>query len=195
MTERPAPRFHRTDRRVVASNSRFDVLFDRLEGPEGAVVPDFLIVRPKVQLAQQVTGVCVLPEVDGRIGLMRSYRDQFGEEIWQAPAGFAEPGDTAESAALRELREEAGLACPPERLQPLGLTIPDAGVLEARVALFVARDARPEDGAPGDVEPGTGSFVYFDPPALADLVRTSPSMGAATMVACFRYLAARQSGR
>lgn len=176
-----------TARRTVASNTRFDIYFDRLEGPDGQVVPEFLMVRPKQQKGG-VSGVCVLPEVEGRIGLMRSYRHQFDEDVWQAPAGFGEADEDIPATALRELREETGFDCPPERLVPLGLSIPDAGVLEAKVALFVARDAVP-CGTAVDSEPGMGTLTFFARDALRALVQGTPAMGSSTLVACFRYLA------
>lgn len=183
-------RFHVTERRRVAENQRFDVLFDRLEGPDGAVVPAYLTVRPKV-LVDGVSGVCVLPEVDGRIGLMRTWRHAFGEDVWQAPAGFAEPGEAIAPTAARELVEETGLTCPPERLRSLGLILPDAGIIEAKVALFVAHDAEPAgpDAAVIADEPGMGRLRFFDRDALAELLRDTAAMGAATMIACYRYLA------
>lgn len=189
-------RFHVVNRRAVLANRRFEVMFDRLENAAGDVVPDYLILRPKV-LHDGVSGVCVLPEVDGRIGLMRAWRHHFGEEIWQAPAGFAEAGESVETTARRELREEAGFDCADADFQSLGLMIPDAGIIQAKVALFVARRAYPiadADGAPspdepGPDEPGLGALRFHTPDALRTLILTSPAMGAATMIACQRYLA------
>jgi 8-oxo-dGTP pyrophosphatase MutT (NUDIX family) len=40
---------------------------------------------------------------------------------WDIPKGLMEPGETQESAALRELREETGLAASPSELIDLGL--------------------------------------------------------------------------
>src|SRR5688500_3437812 len=39
------------------------------------------------------------------------------EGRWQLPKGMIDPGETAEIAALREVREEAGITC--EIIQPL----------------------------------------------------------------------------
>jgi 8-oxo-dGTP pyrophosphatase MutT (NUDIX family) len=179
-------RFHVVARRAVAANRRFEVLFDRLESPAGDVAQDYLILRPKV-LHDGVSGVCVLPEADGRIGLMRVWRHHFEEEIWQAPAGFAEPGETVAETARRELREEVGLDCADADLVSLGLMIPDAGIIQAKVALYVARNAFPVAGATGPEEPGLGTLSFFSPAALQALA-AGGAMGAATMIACCRYL-------
>lgn len=182
-------------RRTACANRLFEVFFDRLDAGEGRTVDDYLIVRPRQQHADGVAGICVLPERDGRIGLMRGYRHQLDREVWQAPAGFAEPRETAAETALRELREETGLACPPERLVSLGRFLPDAGLIEAAVALFVARNVAPLPGCGAlTYEPGVGRLVYFAPADLMALLRTTPDMGASTLVACFRYLALRGEG-
>src|SRR5262249_34843511 len=87
-------RYRRLGRRLAAENRMFEVFFDDLETPAGAVVPNFLIVRPRSAAADGIGGVLVLPEIDGRIGLMRGYRHQLDAAVWQAPAGFRDAGET-----------------------------------------------------------------------------------------------------
>lgn len=176
-------------RRIALSNSRYDVLLDHVEGPRGAV-PDYLMVRPKVQAADKVTGVCVLPVVEGRIGLMRVSRPHFPEPLWVAPSGFLEADEPVETSALRELEEETGLTCDPADLRSLGLLLLDPGVLEARVALFVATRTRPLPAAEeeGSHELGAGRLVLFEPEEAEELALTSPSMDGGTVAACLRWV-------
>ncbi len=56
---------------------------------------------------------------DGRLLLIKM-RNLLGEEVWTFPKGHLEEGETAEEAALREVREETGLEC--RILRPLRVT-------------------------------------------------------------------------
>lgn len=181
-------RYRRLARRRACENQRFEVFFDKIEAPSGEIVNDFLIVRPRISAPWGIIGVCVLPEVDGRIGLMRGYRHQLDEEVWQAPAGFIESGETAERAALRELVEETGLSCGPTRLRSLGVYLPDSGLIEGRVALFLAHRCVRIRNWKSDREIGAGGLQFFDLGKLANLVRRTRSMGGSTLVACLRLL-------
>lgn len=176
-------------RHVACSNTRFDIFFDTVESADGHVTKDFLIVRPKVQTPEMVAGVCVLPEMEGRIGLMQGYRYQLKMEVWQAPAGFVEAGEEPARTALRELEEETLLTCLPHDLQSLGSFLPDAGLIEGRVALFVARNAQKSSSlAQVHEEIGTGALQFFSRQELANLMVSSDAIGGSTLVACCRYL-------
>lgn len=186
-----AYRYRRLNRRLACENRLFEVFFDTIEEPMGEVIDDFLIVRPKISAPGGIVGVCVLPEVEGKIGLMRGYRHQFDMEVWQAPAGFIDPGESGAQTALRELVEETELDCDPLHLESLGVYLPDAGLVEGKVALFVARNCTQKrvKSSP-QPEVGAGLLEFFDRGSLAELVSTTGSMGGSTLVACFRYLGA-----
>lgn len=178
-------------RRQVLSNSVFEVYFDAVGEDNAPVsVEDFLIVRPRVR-SGIVGGVIVLPEADGKIGLMSGYRHQFDREIWQAPAGFLEPGEAVEHTALRELREETNLACLPENLESLGEFLPDAGLIDATVSLFLAKDCTMIADGVRESEPGTGALTFFDAPSLKALILEERFIGGATIAACSRWLLTR----
>lgn len=181
------------NRRIVLSNSRYDVLFDHVVGPDERSVSDFLMVRPKVRHSDTVAGVCVLPVVDDQIGLMLVHRPHFPEPLLVAPSGFIEPGESTETSALRELEEETGLVATSAALQPLGLLLLDPGVLEARVALYAAIvDPTPtafESPASDALELGAGRLVLHSPADAERLALTSPNMDGATVAACLRWMA------
>lgn len=187
MQGRPAYRL--LARRGACANTKFEVFFDTIEDFNGKVTKDFLIVRPKIQSHNMIAGVCVVPEVKNKIALMRGYRHQLGAEVWQAPAGFVEPKETPEHTALRELQEETRLNCVPEKLVSLGTYFPDAGLIEGRVAMFLARcDAAAPLIGRMHGEAGTGSLHFFDRNELEELLYTDETIGGSTLVACFRYL-------
>jgi 8-oxo-dGTP pyrophosphatase MutT (NUDIX family) len=60
---------------------------------------------------------------------------------WDIPKGVAEPGETHEAAARRELLEETGLAVPPGVLQSLGV---HAYLPRKDLALFVWETVLPD---------------------------------------------------
>ncbi len=126
MTQQAQSPFELVKRVRACGNSRLDVFFDHIRNRAGHEVKDFLVVRPKGVEDGVVAGVAVLPEQDGKIGLMHGYRHHLGQAVWQAPAGFIDQGETSAEAALRELQEETGLACRDGKLRSLGLTVPDA---------------------------------------------------------------------
>lgn len=178
-----------SSRKLVCSNTRFDVYFDALEFSDGTKLPNFLTVRPRVRNAQGVIGILILPELDQKIGLMRCWRHQFSCEIWQGPAGFMEPGESAQTAALRELKEETGLTCSLDELISLGSFCPDAALVEGRVALFLARCTGTTMKPFMAKEIGTGRLEYFSHEALKELLDQAENIGASTLVAGYRYLA------
>lgn len=188
VTEIKMSKYRHLGRRLACENSMFEVFFDAVEAPSGQVVDDFLIVRPKKAAIGGVVGICVVPEVDSKIGLMRGYRHQLDDEVWQAPAGFVGADETAEQAAVRELAEETGLSCRAADLQGLGVFYPDAGLIEGRIAIFAARNcyAAGRPGTPGEI--GTSAMWSFSRSELGDLVRNASNIGASTLIACFRYL-------
>jgi ADP-ribose pyrophosphatase len=70
--------------------------------PDGRLVEDFYsIVIPDYVV---VTAF----DDDGRVLAERHYRHGAHEVTWSLPSGYVDPGETADGAARRELREETG---------------------------------------------------------------------------------------
>ncbi|MDO4340069.1 MAG: NUDIX hydrolase [Eubacteriales bacterium] len=88
---------------------------------------DYLEIKP---------GVCILPIKDGRVILQKQYRYPVQSWEWELPGGFIDAGETAEQAAVRELKEETG--CAAKRLVPLGAFYPSFGSTDEKIYLFLA---------------------------------------------------------
>jgi 8-oxo-dGTP pyrophosphatase MutT (NUDIX family) len=66
-------------------------------------------------------GAIILREIDGELKVALA-QHQRGEKIWVLPKGRVEQGETLEQAALREVREETGLANV-QLIKPLGTVV------------------------------------------------------------------------
>ena len=90
----------------------------------------------------------VVHDAAGRLLLIQRGHDPH-RGLWSLPGGRIEPGESAEQAVVREVREETGLDVVPRR--PVGrVTIPGDGVV-FDVVDFACAVARPEQAlVPGD---------------------------------------------
>ena len=174
-------------RNLVCENSHFSVFFDELECPGQTSSPAYLVVAPKRSRDNLVTGVAVLPICDGKIGLIKAYRHAIQGDSWEIPRGFIEGGENVLVSALRELEEETGLSCDRSQIKFLGFVTPDAGILAARVQVYVAlRCRRIRPYAPSEL--GHRDFCLFDPAEIEDLISRSVIQDPCTVVSYFRYL-------
>lgn len=174
-------------RREVCRNTVFTVYFDHIRDAAGNEVTDYLSVVPHHRAANGVTGVAVLPVVDGRLGLIRIYRHPLGEHGWEAVRGFVDRAETPVAAALRELVEETGLVAAAGSMRDLGALAPEPGVLDARVRLFAAEGCTPRNRTQSN-EIGHGEMKYFTRDVLIGMMERSEIMDPCTLVCCYRYL-------
>ena len=84
---------------MIDQNSRFFICYDSIECADGAILKDYLTIKPKVSYETDIVGVCILPRIGNEFVLMKGWRHQFNSEIWQAPAGFVEEGETSIQSA------------------------------------------------------------------------------------------------
>jgi len=173
-------------RRLACENTRFDIFLDDIEGADGEITDNYLVVAPKVVADDLVTGVAVLPVMDGRLGLLRIYRHALGRCLWEIPRGFVDPGESDRVSALRELEEETGLSCAPDDLEHLGHIAPEPGIIAARVRLFAARrcsTVRPFRRE----EFGHMDFRLFEPDQVLSLHGKGEIQDSATLAAYLLY--------
>jgi ADP-ribose pyrophosphatase len=170
----------------------FDVFFDKIKLNSGALIEDYLIVRPKISTPENIIGVCVLPEVNESILLMKSWRHQLNRWLWQAPAGFINSGESVEDAACRELLEETGYICEKKNLIHLINYYPDAGLIEGGVSLFLATKCRATENINIEQEVGLGEIRSFNMSELKKCMGQDMSMGGSTLLACHQFLSTRK---
>jgi ADP-ribose pyrophosphatase len=175
-----------TNRKLVCENSQFHIFFDELTLQGRSSIRDYLVVAPKRVAADLVTGVAILPIVDGKIGLIRVYRHPIGQYSWEIPRGFIDQQEASASAAGRELKEETGLDCKSEAFRSLGFITPDGGILAARVQLFAATQcAKGREYAPAEI--GHREFRFFNIQQVEEMIFRSEVQDPSTVIAFFMY--------
>ena len=130
--------------REVYRNPWFSVREDQVIRPDGKP-GTYSVVEPKV-----ATGVVALDSQD-RVWLVGQYRYPINIYSWEIIEGGAEVGEDSQSAAQRELREEAGLIA--HQWQCLGPTIYISNCFTTeRSDVFLARDLVQVEAQPDGTE-------------------------------------------
>lgn len=173
-------------RTLMCRNTKFDVFFDHVRSGSGAEIEQYLSVVPRSCPDDLVSGIGVLPDLGGRIGLIRVHRHPQGRSSWEIVRGFIDEGETHDQAALRELAEETGLEAGAAQLADLGVVAPDAGVIRARIHLFAARAAQPAQ-RPRAAELGHGEVVFREPGEVLRMIERGEVEDACSVVAILRY--------
>ena len=174
-------------RKRICSNSKFDILFDNLISQDNHVINDFLVIKPKINYKRYISGICVLPIYGGKFCLMNVWRHQFKNFVYQAPAGFVEKNEKPYQTAIRELKEETSLICEKRNMVSLGTFIPDAALIECRVALFLAKDCI-KSSTKIEREIGSSDVIYLSKKEIKDLIIKEENIGGSTLVTCMRSL-------
>lgn len=113
----------------------FSLRTDRARSPRTGVEHDFFILESS-------SWVNVIPLTsDGHVVMVRQYRHGIRGVTLEIPGGLVEEGDSPESAAARELKEETGYDAP--TLKALGSVHPNPAIQNNRCYTFLAEGAAP----------------------------------------------------
>ena len=149
----------RLESRTLHRHDRVVIREDRLRLPGGGER-----LYPVMQLGQSA-GIVPLTS-DGQIVLVRQYRHVPGEFCWEIPGGGMHPGESADAAAQRELREETGYRA--GSLRRLGGFWPNNAYLDEIIHVYLAEDLTP-DPLPADQDEylERGTFPFSEALAMA----------------------------
>src|SRR3989338_761406 len=172
-------------RHLACENTKFLVYFDHVVDKAGFEVKNYLVVAPKNAGKNLVSGVAILPVIDGRVGLVRIYRPAICAYSWEIPHGFVDEGEDNETSALRELLEETGLTADTKCFTSLGFITPDSGVLAARVHLYVAEAGNLTKKRKGEL--GLREFRLFHFRELEEMIERSEIQDTFTLAAWCKY--------
>lgn len=98
-----------------------------------------------------IPGVAIMPiSSDGKIGLNLNFRHATRSWEYELPRGGVEMGESAEKAALREMKEETGYIG--NEIRFLGYLHPDTGLTNTIVPIFLVRVLEQQEASPEDSE-------------------------------------------
>jgi 8-oxo-dGTP pyrophosphatase MutT (NUDIX family) len=176
----------RVNRKLFYQNIVFNFYLDHIQDDAGNEIKEYFVMQPKNMKENGGGGVAILPFINNKIGLINVYRPPLNSYQWEIPHGFIESGETDQKAAARELAEETGLIVDFESCISLGFVAPDAGVIAARVHLFVVESII--EASQSTYELGLGKFVFFDIYEIKRMIFNSEIQDGFTLVAIFKYL-------
>lgn len=122
--------------RLIRSRAAFTgefiaVTVDEVELPDGRAATREIVHHPGA--------VAVVPLLDdGRVVMIRQYRQGAGKVLWELPAGVLAAGEQPEACARRELAEEIGQAA--GELVHLLSTYTSPGFSTELIHIFLARE-------------------------------------------------------
>jgi ADP-ribose pyrophosphatase len=121
----------------------FDVRQDEVELPGGKLA--------KLDIIEHKDAVTIVPiDEDGRVWFVRQYRHPTGGELLELPAGVLNSGEEPEECALREVREEIGMAA--GQIRKIGEFYVAPGYSSEYMHVYLAKDLKDDPLDPDEDE-------------------------------------------
>ena len=116
--------------------------------------------------------VMIVPTIrpGDRLVLVRQFRPPTGKYVWEAPAGLIEPGESIETAALRELYEETGYTGTIRRVLPASFSSSGLSGESVHMVFVDIDGARYGNELPANA-PDPGEQISVHPIARGELFR------------------------
>ena len=130
--------FEALDNRLVYHTPIFELQESRRRGPDGRESRFVLVEAP-----DWANVIAVVPDQDGRdcFLMVRQFRHGLGRAVWEFPGGMVDEGESAQTAAARELEEETGWKA--SNLVLVGKTNPNPSFMTNSVSTFRAEGLTP----------------------------------------------------
>jgi ADP-ribose pyrophosphatase len=126
-------------------------------------------------------GIAVLGQFEGKIMLLKNYRNATRQWHLEIPRGYAENKLTTEQNVINELSEEAGAAA--SEIISLGLLYVNTGLEQSPASLFFARLLK--IGYP-ETQEGIAGIVLLSPTEIENLISNSSITDCYTIAAYTR---------
>jgi len=145
------------DSKLVYQGRAFNVRRDQVVMPNGG--------SAWWDIVEHVDSIMVIPvDGEGRIWFVRQYRHPATQEVLEMPAGVLESGESPETCAYREIREEIGMTA--GKLQKIGEFFLAAGYSSEYMHVYLATDLRPDP-----LEADADEFLSIEKISIAETYR------------------------
>ena len=109
------------------------------------------------KIMQKTGGVITIPYHEDKILLLKHYREQLNQTLYELCRGFTEPKEEFQDAALRELKEETNFEA--SYIKHLGLVHADSGIMRDEIHVF-ALQVTNIDGFKPELDEGVKKPVW-----------------------------------